>query len=62
MLNAIVFATSEGKPLDMLKAQTKQFKSGSDGFYAGGKVEIDGTRYQVSCSVVRVGSKPKDSE
>ena len=59
MVKAIVFTGSDGKALDMLKSEAKTFKSGSTGHYAGGKITIDGTKYQVSCSIVEVGSKPK---
>jgi len=59
MLKAIVFTDGENKAIDFLKADAKSFKTGSTGFYAGGKVELDGERYQVSCSIVKLGSKPK---
>jgi hypothetical protein len=59
-LDAIVFADTEGKAIDMLSASFKNFKSGSHGFYAGGKIVLDGKRYQVSCSIVEVGSKPTE--
>ena len=42
-----------------LVAERKEFKTGSRGFYAGGKVFIEGKKYQVSLSIVEVGSKPK---
>jgi dienelactone hydrolase len=60
-MKAIVFTDAKGESIDMLQASAKEFKSGSTGFYAGGKVTLaDGQRYQVSCSVVLVGSKPKE--
>ena len=41
-----------------LPANAKTFKTGSTGFWGGGKVVLsDGKTYQVSCSVVLVGSK-----
>jgi hypothetical protein len=59
----VVFTDSDGKALDMLslerRGESNPFKSGSIGFYAGGKVLIDGVRYQVSCSIVEVGTKGK---
>lgn len=58
-MNAVIFADASGKPLDMLQANPKNFKTGSTGYYAGGKIVLDGKRYQVSVSVVEVGSKPK---
>lgn len=56
---------STNKPLEVkvenlgtLFAVPKQFKTGSDGYFAGGKlVNADGTRFQVSMSIVRIGSK-----
>ena len=36
---------------------SKPFSSGAAGYFAAGKVVIDGKRYQVSCSVVEIGSK-----
>ena len=41
-----------------LSLDPKNFKTGSTGFWAGGKVLLHGYRYQVSCSVVKVCSKP----
>jgi hypothetical protein len=41
-----------------LVAVAKTFKSGSTGYWAGDKVVIDGERYQVTCSIVKIGSKP----
>ncbi len=37
----------------------KEFKTGSKGFYAYGKTVIDGKMYQVSCTIVEIGSKQK---
>lgn len=45
-----------------LTAKSKQFSTGSVGYGCYGKVEIDGKRYQVSCSMVEIGSKPKAGE
>jgi len=47
---------------DSLTAKPKTFSTGSVGFYAGGKVVIDGERYQVSCNVIKIGSKPAPGE
>lgn len=33
-----------------------RFKSGKLGFFAGGKVQIDGEVYQASCSFVKLGT------
>lgn len=51
-----------GETGESLNANPRQFKSGSIGYGAYGKVTINGERYQVSCSVVKIGSKPVDGE
>lgn len=51
-----------GETGESLNAKARAFKSGSIGYGAYGKVTIDGERYQVSCSVVKIGSKPVDGE
>ena len=40
-----------------LNAPLRAFESGAEGYFAGGKVVIDGQTFQVSCNVIRVGSK-----
>lgn len=40
-------------------ATAKTFSTGSTGFYFGDKVNIDGNKYQVTCSIILIGSKPK---
>lgn len=50
-----VAVTIEGS---QLVAVAKEFKSGSRGYWAGEKVVVDGKRYQVSLSIVEIGSKP----
>ena len=49
-----------GKSND-LTAQAKEFSTGSTGFWAGGKIEVNGKRYQVSCNIVEIGSKLEKS-
>jgi hypothetical protein len=49
----------KGEPLSVLTVAPKEFKTGSKGFYANTKVEIDGKRYQVQIQLVEIGSKPK---
>lgn len=41
-----------------LEMKPKKFKSGSVGWFLGGKEMIDGVRVQLSFSAVIVGSKP----
>jgi hypothetical protein len=51
-----------GKTLAVMTVTAKTFKTGSRGFYANGKVEIDGKRYQAQIQLVEIGSKPKENE
>lgn len=43
--------------LAVLTVTAKEFKTGSRGYYANQKVEIDGKRYQVQVQIVEIGSK-----
>lgn len=45
-----------------ITGEFREFRSGSKGWYLGGKVYINGTKCQVSCSIVIVGSKPEKTE
>ena len=58
--------SSEGDPLGVFSLPSKTFKTGSRGFYANAKLEIEGKRYQVQIQLVEIGSKnrpePADSE
>ena len=49
----------DGKSQGQLPAMAKVFSTGSCGYYATGKVYLDGIAYQVGCSIVEIGSKPK---
>jgi hypothetical protein len=51
-----------GKTVAVMTATAKTFKTGSRGFYANGKVEIEGKRYQAQIQLVEIGSKPKEDE
>lgn len=57
----VVKFEKDGDLADRLAADTrdadKPFSSGAEGYYTSGKITIDGKRYQVSCSVVEIGSK-----
>lgn len=52
--NALVVKIGDEK----LTADARTFKTGSTGYWAGGKVTLAGARYQVSVSIVKIGSKP----
>jgi hypothetical protein len=46
-----------GQVLAMMTVPPKEFKTGSRGYYANGKIEIEGKRYQVQIQLVEIGSK-----
>jgi hypothetical protein len=55
--------TASNQMLSVLSVLPKEFKTGSRGYYANQKIEIDGKRYQVQIQLVEIGSKKtKDSE
>ena len=54
--------TGEGNLLSVMALPPKEFKTGSKGFYANGKLEIEGKRYQVQIQMVEIGSKGQTSE
>ena len=49
--------TEDGKLLGVFTVSPKDFKTGSKGFYANGKLEFDGRRYQTQIQLVEIGSK-----
>ena len=49
--------SADGAVLGMLTLPPKDFKTGSKGYYASGKIEIEGKRYQVQIQLVEIGSK-----
>lgn len=53
--------SDDGKVVGVMALPTKAFKTGSRGFYANGKIEIDGKRYQAQIQLVEIGSKPGDT-
>ena len=52
-------ALADDDPASALKAAAKEFKTGSVGFYASGKVSNPqgGSTYQVGVNIVLIGSK-----
>lgn len=46
------------KTLASFELTKKQFKTGSRGFHAQGKMELNGKRYQANFLLVEIGSKP----
>jgi len=52
----------QGQLITVLTLPPKEFKTGSRGFYANGKTEIEGKRYQVQVQLVEVGSKKRPAD
>lgn len=52
----------DDKPVGLLMAAEKVFKTGSRGFFGMGKIQIGEKRYQVQVQLVEIGSKPKDAD
>ncbi len=61
-MNLIIeIKTPDGKSIGTLMATPKDFKTGSKGYYANTKIEIEGKRYQTQVQLVEIGSKkPKE--
>jgi hypothetical protein len=57
MLIIAEIKTDDGKLLGVMTLPPKEFKTGSKGYYANSKVEIDGRRYQAQIQLVEIGSK-----
>jgi hypothetical protein len=54
--------TETGEKLTTLIVNPKEFKTGSRGFYANQKAEIEGKRYQIQIQLVEIGSKNRAEE
>ncbi len=48
----------DGEAYALTVSQERKFKSGSKGYWANGKVRVDGKDYNVSFPLVEIGSKP----
>jgi hypothetical protein len=57
MLIIAELKNDKGEVVGVMTAQPKVFKTGSRGFYASGKIEVDGKRYQTQIQLVEIGSK-----
>jgi hypothetical protein len=53
-----IIETDDGKVLSTMALPIKEFKTGSRGYFASSKLEIDGKRYQAQIQLVEIGSKP----
>ena len=62
MLIIAELKTDDGRLLGVMTIPPKDFKTGSKGFYANGKIELEGKRYQAQIQLVEIGSKKTDGE
>jgi hypothetical protein len=55
----IEFKTPDGQVWGTLKAEGREFKTGSTGFYANGKIKnpANGFPYQIGTNIILIGSK-----
>jgi hypothetical protein len=51
-----------GQTIGLINLPQKLFKTGSRGYYANTKIEMDGKRYQVQVQMVEIGSKTQAEE
>lgn len=58
ILTAKIKANSGEEAAGEVIMTSRQFKTGSTGFWGAGKVMIGGKRYQVQVQAVEIGSKP----
>ena len=49
----------DGQSVAVITVPSKEFKTGSRGFFGSTKAEINGKRYQIQIQVVEIGSKSK---
>lgn len=61
----VLFSTTPIEPQrgqTLLEATKRPFKSGADGYFIGGKVDLDDGSglHQVSCNVIRIGSAQEE--
>jgi len=49
--------SDNGEPLGIFHLEEKEFRTGSRGYYANGKLAYNGKRYQVNLMLVEIGSK-----
>jgi hypothetical protein len=47
----------DGRLIAITSVSPKDFKTGSKGFYAQGRVVIDGKHYQLNIQLVEIGSR-----
>lgn len=58
----VIIKDEQGETIGKLVMNEKQFRTGSKGFYAQGKMSIGERRYQVQCQMVEIGSKGEDKD
>jgi hypothetical protein len=61
LLEIVITDKKTGEVFMTETVQQKHFSTGSVGYYCGGKMTNpqSGERYQISCNIALIGSKPK---
>jgi len=54
-----VIKQDSGDVLQVFTFEAKDFKTGSRGFHAQGKLPVNGKKYQCNLMLIEIGSKPK---
>lgn len=52
----------KGQTIGLISLAPKQFKTGSRGYYANTKIDVEGKRYQVQVQMVEIGSKAQSEQ
>ena len=52
----------KGAKQSFILSSEKNFKTGSRGFHAQGKMQVGDKNYQINILAVEIGSKPKEKE
>jgi hypothetical protein len=55
-----VVLKKDEKEIGSFEMNEKRFKTGSVGYHAFGKIEIDGKKYQANFMLIEIGSKKKN--
>jgi len=57
MFLTVEIRTVDGQSVGVLVLKEKVFRSGKEGYFGQGKVEMDGQRFQAQAQMVAIGEK-----
>ena len=58
----VIIKDESGETVGKMILNSKEFKTGSKGFFGQDKMSFGGKRYQVQCQLVEIGSKDAAAE